>query len=569
MTSDKPQKNSRRAPTGSSREKPASRPVEKQGGESSPLAHLSDSDLHADTVYQPGETPRSGNKQTESVNLVGKQLGDFKILRRLGQGGMATVYLAEQVSLKREAAIKVMHSELMSDETHVRRFEREAKAAAGLTHPNIVQVYMTGDFDGTHYIAQEYVRGVNLKEYLARNAPPDCALILKIMRQVTAALHAAAEKGIVHRDIKPENIMITSRKLIKVADFGLAQIAQAEERVHLTQVGTTMGTPLYMSPEQVNGKALDQRSDIYSLGVTCYHLISGRPPFHGETALSIAVKHLNEAAPSLKNRRPDLPEELCDLVHRMMEKDPDKRPANASALMQEIRKIPEQPATSVKRDWRSWLPFQGNQGLQKQLATFLLASLCLGSVAAAVGWVNRPGDPLNAPFQSPQGETASQPVIPKDNSAMLQYFRALRMNDSINGEDGWMAVIEYYPENDIYKPLAQIRLGLLYLKSGRYEEARPIFQELADSSQPRYKTNGYAGLMALESLAQNYKESMNYWDGQVWNHLGDLDEELRAISRLAMERNQKADKNSTKEDFDRLRREFEKFDVEPEPQFGS
>ncbi|MCA9014753.1 MAG: serine/threonine protein kinase, partial [Planctomycetaceae bacterium] len=303
---------------------------------------LDDSDSTQETIYKAGDSSQTSGK-APSKNLVGRQLGDFKILRKLGQGGMATVYLAEQVSLKRAAAIKVMHNELMRDETHVRHFEREAEAAAGLTHPNIVQVYMTGDFEGTHFIAQEYVRGINLREHLSRNAPPDCALILRIMRQVTAALNAAAEKGIVHRDIKPENIMITSRKLIKVADFGLAQIAQSEERVHLTQVGTTMGTPLYMSPEQVNGKALDQRSDIYSLGVTCYHLISGRPPFHGETALSIAVKHLNEPPPPLAKRRPDLPVELCNLVHRMMEKDPAKRPANATELMQEIKKIPEQP----------------------------------------------------------------------------------------------------------------------------------------------------------------------------------------------------------------------------------
>jgi serine/threonine-protein kinase len=567
MPSDQPQKNSRKVPSGSSREKPASRSVEEQGGESSSLAHLADSDAAADTIYQPTETPQSGKKGPESVNLVGKQLDDFKILRRLGQGGMATVYLAEQVSLKREAAIKVMHSELMSDETHVRRFEREAKAAAGLTHPNIVQVYMTGDYEGVHYIAQEYVRGINLKEYLARNAPPDCALILKIMRQVTAALNAAAEKGIVHRDIKPENIMITSRKLIKVADFGLAQIAQSDERVHLTQVGTTMGTPLYMSPEQVNGKPLDQRSDIYSLGVTCYHLISGRPPFHGETALSIAIKHLNEAAPSLKKRRPDLPEELCDLVHRMMAKEPDKRPANATELMQEIRKIPEQPSVSGKRDWRSYLPFQGNQGLQKQLVTFLLASLCLGSVAAAVGWVNRPGNPLEAPYTNSAGEIAPKPIVPKESSAMLQYLRAMRMNDSINSEDGWKAVIAYYPDHEIYKPLAQIRLGLLLLKSGRFQEARPIFEELA-SSQSQNNANGYAGLMALESLAQNYKESMKYWDVGVRDQLDYVDEELKAISRLALERNQKAEESSSEADQEKFRKAFEKFEVEPENPFS-
>jgi len=230
--------------------------------ESASVARLADSDSHSETIYQSSETPQPHALQSESVNLVGKQLGDFKILRRLGQGGMATVYLAEQVSLKREAAIKVMHNELMSDETHIRRFEREAKAAAGLTHPNIVQVYMTGDYQGTHYIAQEYVRGVNLKEYLARNAPPDCALILRIMRQVTAALNAAAEKGIVHRDIKSANIIVTNDGLIKIIDFGVAKL---KDDLQITKVGVTMGTIAYMSWEQTYGAPLDHRTDIWSL----------------------------------------------------------------------------------------------------------------------------------------------------------------------------------------------------------------------------------------------------------------------------------------------------------------
>nr|MCH9793159.1 serine/threonine protein kinase [Planctomycetota bacterium] len=288
MPSEKPQKKISKVSTGTTGESSSPPPAKREGvRRTQENTEYENVDSAQETIYKADSTAQS-TRQTESVNLIGTQLDDFKILRKLGQGGMATVYLAEQVSLKREAAIKVMHNELLNDEIHLKRFEREAKAAAGLTHPNIVQVYMTGEFNGTHYIAQEYVRGINLREHLSRFAPPDCALILRIMRQVTAALNAAAEKGIVHRDIKPENIMITSRKQVKVADFGLAQIAQSDERVDLTQVGTTMGTPLYMSPEQVNGKALDQRSDIYSLGVTCYHLISGRPPFHGETALSIA-----------------------------------------------------------------------------------------------------------------------------------------------------------------------------------------------------------------------------------------------------------------------------------------
>ncbi|HAH44472.1 protein kinase [uncultured Gimesia sp.] len=561
MPSEKPQNKTSKVSAETTDDSAVSPSREPEGLRLPPATGFEESDSTQETIYRSSETTQKLHYPLESVRLIGKQLGDFKILRKLGQGGMATVYLAEQVSLKREAAIKIMHSELMSDETHVRRFEREAKAAAGLTHPNIVQVYMTGDFDGTHYIAQEYVRGVNLKEHLARNTPPDCALILRIMRQVTAALNAAAEKGIVHRDIKPENIMITSKKLIKVADFGLAQIGQTEERVNLTQVGTTMGTPLYMSPEQVNGRNLDQRSDIYSLGVTCYHLISGKPPFHGETALSIAVKHLNEAAFPLKKRRPDLPEELCSLVHRMMEKDPDKRPANATELMQEIKKISEESPGIHKRSWREMLPFQENRSFQKQLLAFVLASLSLGGVAAAVGWVNRPGNPLEAPYQASSDADSEPTIIPKEENASKQFFLATRLSVS---EDAWQAVITNYPDDEIYTPRAKIRLGVLLIRPGRYGEARTIFQELVNSGQSDQVTNGYAGLMALESLNGQARKSQDIWELYVKDQINGLDAELRDIVILALERNQKSPQITTKEDLQKL---FESFQTEEEQNF--
>ncbi len=538
MPSDKPQKKISKVSaesTGNHSRKPVNKGAETRTPRSASLEE-SNSVEQATSQSSDHSHPR---RKSDSVSLIGKQLGDFKILRKLGQGGMATVYLAEQVSLKREAAIKVMHDELLSDEIHLKRFEREAKAAAGLTHPNIVQVYMTGDFEGTHYIAQEFIRGINLKEYLSRYAPPDVSLVLRIMRQVAAALNAAAEKEIVHRDIKPENIMITSKKMIKVADFGLAQIAQSDERVNLTQVGVTMGTPLYMSPEQVNGKSLDQRSDIYSLGVTCYHLISGRPPFLGETALSIAVKHLNEPPPPLKKRRPDLPEALCDLVHRMMEKDPNQRPDNATELMQEIKNIPVQASENHNQNWMAMVPFRGNHLLQKQLVTFLLVALCVGSVSAALGWLNRPEDPLNALFVQDSGSHSDNAnIVPRQDTAMLQYFLAMKNK---NNEDAWKAVIKEYPDNVLTKPRAQIRLGLLLCKPDRFDEASAIFEELVNSNLKKYQINGFAGLMILESLKGNFSESQNLWKFKINQDPQNLDllvQEMVEDVAEALRRNQ-------------------------------
>ena len=205
----------------------------------------------------------------DESDLSGRTLGDFRLLRRLGRGAMAEVYLAEQQKLRRQVALKVLKTNLAGDATYVARFQNEAMAAAALVHANIVQIYEVGQADGCHYIAQEYVPGMNLREWLQRNGTPDAAFALTVMRQTAAALHKAAQAGIVHRDIKPENIMLSTGGEVKVADFGLARIGRDDDALHLTQIGVTMGTPLYMSPEQVEGKDLDPRSDLYRFGVSC------------------------------------------------------------------------------------------------------------------------------------------------------------------------------------------------------------------------------------------------------------------------------------------------------------
>src|SRR5258708_34478727 len=206
-----------------------------------------------------GQPPDSGRG---AKDLLDQMLGEFRILRRLGRGGMADVYLAEQTTLKRNVAIKVLHPDRLTDDTYLKRFQTEAMAAGSLNHPNIIQVLMIGEQEGVQYIAQEYVPGMNLRQFLSRKGPPELAVALRVFKQVALALQAAHAAGIVHRDIKPENIMITRKGEVKVADFGLAQLSQGGERVNLTQTGVTMGTPLYMSPKHVNGSKLDLRTDI-------------------------------------------------------------------------------------------------------------------------------------------------------------------------------------------------------------------------------------------------------------------------------------------------------------------
>ena len=280
-------------------------------------------------------------------DLSGQTLGDFKLLRKLGAGGMGQVYLAEQSSLKRRVAVKLLRADLQTNEKFRKRFATEATAAAQLNHPSIVQVHAVGEHDGLMFMALEYVEGWTLRDYLLRKGPPELTIAVSIMRQVAAALARAAELGIVHRDIKPENILLTRKVDVKVTDFGLAKILASMENENLTQTGVSMGTPLYMSPEQVQGVPLDPRSDIYCFGATCYHMLSGQPPFTAESAIALAFKHVQEEPVPLAKLRPDLPPELCAMVVKMMAKKPEDRYQSAREILRDLKKLAEGRATTM------------------------------------------------------------------------------------------------------------------------------------------------------------------------------------------------------------------------------
>lgn len=209
--------------------------------------------------------------------------------------------------------------------------------AAGLNHPNIVQVYTIGEEDGLHFIAQELVKGKDLASILKAKKVPDLGSSLLVIRQVASALKASGQAGIVHRDIKPENILVTRTGEVKVADFGLAQLHENTDGGSLTREGMTLGTPLYMSPEQVSGNELDPRSDVYSFGVTCYQLLCGKTPFVGTSPMAIAVQHLNTLPPPLKEQNPALPEVICQMVHRMMAKDKNLRYQSAGDVAADLK----------------------------------------------------------------------------------------------------------------------------------------------------------------------------------------------------------------------------------------
>ena len=275
------------------------------------------------------------------ADLTGRTLGDFRVLRTLGHGGMGRVYLARQLSLKRDVALKLLRDDLARDATALQRFQAEAEAVARISHPNIVQVYAVGEHAGLRFMALEYVEGRNLRDYLDKKGPPELPVALAVIRQVASALQRAGEAGIVHRDVKPDNILLTRRAEAKVTDFGLARLAAGgeEQPLNLTQTGVTLGTPLYMAPEQVQGKPVDHRTDIYALGVTCYHLFAGRPPFGGATAFEVAMKHVQDHPEPLARVRPDLPPDLCGMVHKMMAKAPADRYQTAREIIRDLAKV--------------------------------------------------------------------------------------------------------------------------------------------------------------------------------------------------------------------------------------
>jgi serine/threonine-protein kinase len=260
--------------------------------------------------------------------------GRYKIIKELGRGGMAIVYQAEQTDQHRTVALKVLPPQLMLDETFVRRFLHEARTASALDHPNIVPVYDFGEQEGTYYIAMRFVNGEALSARLAREHKMPLAETIRVLQPIADALDYAHARGIVHRDVKPANIMIEPDGTPVLMDFG---IAKAADMTQLTRSGMMMGTPKYMAPEQVTGKSADARTDIYALGVVCYEMLAGRPPFEGETP-TILHAHAYETPPPLRTLNSDIPEIVAAVIEKALAKDPEERYQSPSTFIQDLEK---------------------------------------------------------------------------------------------------------------------------------------------------------------------------------------------------------------------------------------
>ena len=265
---------------------------------------------------------------------------DYVLLRKLGQGAMALIYLGRHRQTGQEVAIKFLSSDYAEKKEFVSRFLNEAALSATLDHENIVHVYEAGEDGGIYFMVMEYVKGVNLGHFLK----DECAIkekeVVPWLKQAAQALAYAHSRGIVHRDIKPENIMLTPSRRLKITDLGLSKDLGADENLSMTLSGTVMGTPYYISPEQAkNAKRVDARTDIYSLGATFYHLMAGSPPFPGRSAVEVMAKHMDEPLVSPQRKNPALSDGFCDLLLKMMEKDPARRFQNMQEVVEAVERL--------------------------------------------------------------------------------------------------------------------------------------------------------------------------------------------------------------------------------------
>ncbi|MEG0371112.1 MAG: Stk1 family PASTA domain-containing Ser/Thr kinase, partial [Clostridium sp.] len=274
-----------------------------------------------------------------------KKLGNrYTLIEKAGDGGMALVYKAKCELLNRNVAVKILRPEYMADEDFVKKFKSESLAVASLSHTNIVNVYDVGNEDGINYIVMEYVDGITLKEYIKKHGKLEYPKVLDIVKQISKALEHVHKNGVVHRDIKPHNILITEDGIVKVADFGIARAVSGST---MTNTKTVMGSVHYVSPEQAKGSITDNRTDIYSLGIVMYELLTGEVPFDGEAPVAIAIKHIQEEIKKPLESSVKIPDGVWDILIKSTQKDALKRYQTLTEMIKDINKVLINPHTKL------------------------------------------------------------------------------------------------------------------------------------------------------------------------------------------------------------------------------
>jgi eukaryotic-like serine/threonine-protein kinase len=314
--------------------------------------------------------------------LIGRVFDNrYEVLRALGSGGMADVYLANDQLLGRQVALKMLSSRYAHDAQFVERFRREASSAAGLNHPNIVQIYDRGEAEGTYYIAMEYLEGRSLKEIILKYAPLSPDLLVSVSVQILEALRFAHRRDVIHRDIKPQNIIIDGDGRVKVTDFGIARAGSAAT---MTEAGSILGTAHYLSPEQAQGQPVEAASDLYSLGVVMYEMATGKLPFDGDNPVGIAMQHVHERPVAPRTLNSEIPENLEGVILRALGKQPTERYLTAQAMLADLRRVQDGEPVSAPAAF-------------VEEATHVMSPAALAAAAAAQPTQVRPKGPDYSP----------------------------------------------------------------------------------------------------------------------------------------------------------------------------
>src|SRR5574344_1049486 len=279
--------------------------------------------------------------------IKGQKINDrYEILQTIGEGGMANVYLAKDSILGRNVAVKILRGDLASDEKFIKKFQREALSASSLSHPNIVEIYDVGEDDGNYFIVMEYIEGKNLKQLLKKRGNLTVHEVVDIMLQITSAMGVAHDSLIIHRDLKPQNILIKDDGEIKITDFGIAMALNATQ---LTQTNSAMGSVHYLPPEQANGKGATLKSDIYSLGIVMFELLTGQLPFKGDNAVEIAIKQMKNQIPSVCNINSLIPQSVENIILKACAKNPKNRYNNVVEMYNDIETCLDEERMNEKR----------------------------------------------------------------------------------------------------------------------------------------------------------------------------------------------------------------------------
>ncbi len=290
------------------------------------------------SIWLSRSNPGTSNSQqmTAMVNITSALEGRFQVLKELGRGGMGIVFLAYDKQLKDNVAIKVLSPFLSNDSESLERMRREVTAARKITNSNVIKIYDIAEAGGLHYITMEYFPGENLRQLVLRKGPLSLQEGMQLLFQICDGLEAAHHQGIIHRDLKSQNVILNDRGHLKIIDLGLARTNQLEG---MTATGLIMGTPEYMSPEQVMGRRTDERSDLYSLGIIMYEMFTGKVPFSGDSAISVGFKHVKESYVPLRSVRPQIPETLSITTDRLLQKDPSHRYQSVQELRRDLEKL--------------------------------------------------------------------------------------------------------------------------------------------------------------------------------------------------------------------------------------